>query len=112
MTKRQERVGVQVRRVLSELVAFELQDPRLANVTVSRVEMTGDLSRAKVYILPTGGPEEMKQVFQGLEHARGYLRHQVAERVQLRFAPEIVFALDQQGINAERVQKLLDELQE
>ncbi len=112
MSRRQERVGEQIHRVLSELLTFETQDPRLANLTVTRAEITGDLRRATVYILPYGTAEETQAAFEALRHAQGYLRHALAERLQLRFAPELDFAIDEQTAQADHVQQLLDNLKE
>ncbi len=112
MTRRQERVSEQIHRVLSELLTFEMQDPRLANITLSRAEITGDLHHATAYVLPHGSEQEMKQDLDALRHAQGFLRRQLAERLQLRFAPDLSFELDEQSAQEERLQKLLDELKE
>ncbi len=110
MSKRQERVSEQIHHAVSELLTFETQDPRLANLTLTRVEITGDLRRATVYILPGSTPEETKAALAGLHHAQSYLRRGLAEQLQLRFVPELDFALDEQTAQADRVEKLLDEL--
>ncbi len=112
MTRRQERVSEQIHRVLSELLTFEMQDPQLANLTISRAEITGDLRHATAYVLPHGGEEEMKQDLAALRHAQGFLRRQLAERLQLRFAPDLSFEWDEQSAQEEHLQKLLDELKE
>ncbi len=112
MTRRQERVSEQIHRVLSELLTFEMQDPRLANITLRRAEITGDLRHATAYVLPHGSVAEMQQDLEALRHAQGFLRRQLAERLQLRFAPELSFEIDEQSAQEERVQKLLDELKE
>ncbi len=112
MTKRQARVGEQIHRVLSELLAYEMQDPRLANISLGRTEVSGDLSHATVYVLPQGTPEELQEQLAALRHAQGFLRHELAETLQLRFVPELRFALDEETVREERLQRLLDELKE
>ena len=99
----------QIHRVISELLTFETQDPRLTNLTVTRADITADLRHATVFVLPHGSAEDTTETFAGLEHARNYLRHQLAQRLQLRFAPEITFALDEQVGKDERSKELLDE---
>ncbi len=110
MSRRQDRVGEQIHRVMSELLTFETQDPRLANLTVSRAEITGDLRHAIIYVLPHGRADDMAEAFAGLGHARDFLRRRLAERLQLQFAPEITFAWDEQNTREEHLQSLLDEL--
>ncbi len=112
MSHRQERVSEQIHRTLSELITFESEDPRLAHVTISRVEVTGDLSRATIYILPNGNADDLQQAFEGLKHAQGYLRRQLARHLQLRLAPEIHFVLDEQAVRDEHLQQLLDDLED
>jgi ribosome-binding factor A len=110
MGRRQERVAEQIHRTISDLLTYQTQDPRLAGVTVSGAEITGDLRRATVYILPKNSPAETTEALRGLEHAQGYLRHELAERLQLRFAPELSFAMDERHAQAEHWQQLIDQL--
>ena len=112
MSKRQERVSEQIHRAVSELLTFETQDPRLDNLTVTRAEVTGDLRRATVYILPGRTPEETRTALAGLHHAQNYLRRALAEQLQLRFVPELEFAIDERTAQANRVEKLLDDLKD
>ena len=110
MTRRQERVSEQIHRAISELLTFQTQDPRLAGVTVTNVDITGDLRRATVYVQPRATQAETVELLEGLQHAHGYLRRQVAERLQLRFAPELRFAIDENTANESHIQELIDQL--
>ncbi len=112
MNHRPERVGEEIKRTLVELLTYETQDSRLAGVTVMHVDVTGDLRRATAYVLPAHEASQTQEILSGLGHAQGYLRRRLAERLQLRFVPEIRFAVDQESPRAERVEHLLDELED
>jgi len=109
-TRRQLRVAEQIHRELSTLLLFEARDPRLAGVTITDVDITPDLLIAHVYYVLPGTEEEKKAASVALEHARGYLRTQVAGRIQQRLAPELVFRLDRSGEQGERIDRILDRL--
>jgi ribosome-binding factor A len=111
-TRRQRRVSELVRRELSLLLLHQVSDPRLSGVTITAVEVTQDLLLARVYFRVLGTTEEKSEALAGLEHAAGYLRTQLAARVELRFVPELVFAPDQSAEYAQRIDELLDQLKE
>jgi ribosome-binding factor A len=111
-SRRQLRVAEQIHRELSLLLMFETRDPRLAGLTITGVTVTADLQLARVYYTVLGTAEEWKEVLAALEHAKGYLRTQVAQRIQLRFAPELVFHADHSAEYGQRIDEILDRLQE
>ena len=89
---------------------MEIKDPRLADVTVIEVQVTPDLRLAKVFVSVLGGEEAGENALQGLRHAAGYIRREVAQRLQLRFAPELMFLLDDYWQRGARVDQLLHQL--
>src|SRR5579885_1981569 len=89
------RVAEAVREVASETILFELRDPRVKGVTVTRAEVSGDLQHAKVYVSLMGTPAEQKLTLYGLEHAAGFVQAKLAKRLQTRFTPVIRFVVDQ-----------------
>lgn len=97
------RVNAEVMRELSVIIREDIKDPRISPLTsVVAVEVTPDLKYAKAYISVLGSPEEGKDTIKGLKSAEGYIRHQLAQRVNLRNTPELTFVLDQSieyGIN-------------
>jgi ribosome-binding factor A len=109
-TRRQQRVSELIHRELSQLLWREARDPRLADVTITHVRITPDLLLARVYFSVLGGAEEEKAAQAGLERATGYLRSQLAARVQLRLAPELVFEVDRSAEYGRRIDQLLDEI--
>ena len=102
------RINAEVQRELSEIIRTEVKDPRLAAAMVSvvSVEVTPDLKYCKAYISVLGSDEAAKAVVEGLRSAVGYIRKELARRVNLRNTPEIKFILDQSieyGVNMSRL---------
>src|SRR5438270_11323951 len=81
---RTERVAEVIREVASETILFELQDPRVKGVTVTRAEVSADLQHAKVYVSLMGSEKEQNLCLHGLRHASGYVQSRVAARVKTR----------------------------
>jgi len=88
----------------------EVRDPRLADLTVTGVEVTPDLLQARVYFTVLGDNDAEREALAALEHATGYLRTQLAARVQLRFVPELTFQLDTSMAYGRRIDDLLDQI--
>lgn len=101
------RINSEVQRELSEIISRELKDPRiLPMTTVVAVEVTPDLKFCKAYISVLGSEEAGKETIKGLKSAMGFIRTQLARRVNLRNTPEITFVLDQSieyGVNMTRL---------
>ena len=108
-SQRQLRAGELVRHALAEVLARgEVHDPVIQGhmITVPEVRMSPDLRQATAYVMPLGGRDE-KEVVAALERNKKFLRGEVARRVNLKFAPEIRFRLDERFDEAERIEKLL-----
>jgi ribosome-binding factor A len=108
-TQRSLRAGEVVRHALAEILARgETHDPVIAAhlITVPEVRMSPDLRMATVYILPLGG-QDAAVVLAALERNKRYLRGEIARRVNLKFAPDIRFRIDQRFDEAERIERLL-----
>lgn len=109
--KRPERLAEALREEISEVVGFELEDPRVEAVTVTDVTVSDDLRDAKVYVVvEDGGEEEMKKAMIALQHAATFVRQQVAMNLSLRHAPHIHFVRDTAEENAARVGRILNEM--
>jgi ribosome-binding factor A len=104
---RRERVSETVREELSELIGFEMQDPRLAGVDVTDVQVGPDLRHAHVRVGVWGDEREQQAAIAALDHARHYLRHELARRLNLRKIPELHFEPDAAANADERVETLL-----
>ena len=107
---RQEKLGEQIAEDISDLIRTRVKDPRIGFVSVTRVEVSGDLRHAKVYVSVMGSPEERKATMQGLNKATGFLRHELASRLTLRYMPEIAFKLDNSIEEGSRVLELINKV--
>ena len=107
---RQERTAEQIRVILSELFLKEVSDPRLEGVTVTEASIDRELQHAHVYVNALGDESREKEVMDGLQSASGFLRGQVAQRLDLRSAPILHFRWDPRLRYAEEINDLLDNL--
>lgn len=108
-THRLARVSEAIREVASETILFELRDPRVKNVTVTRAEVSGDLQHAKVYVSIMGTEREQDLCMHGLRHATGYLQSKLGKRLQTRFTPMVSFVLDKGGKHSLEITRLINE---
>lgn len=104
---RLERVAGAVREVIADLLLREIKDPRIGMITLTRVELTHDLRHGKVYFSSVGDAAARQRTLSGLHSAAGFIKAQVARRLQLRYVPELVFVFDASLDNAERLANLL-----
>src|SRR5436190_10000610 len=103
------RVAEAIREVASETILFELRDPRVKRVTVTRAEVSGDLQHAKVYVSIMGTEKEQKLTMHGLRHAAGFIQSKLAQRLQTRFTPVISFVLDEGVKKSIEMTRLINE---
>jgi ribosome-binding factor A len=89
------------------MLLYDIKDPRIGFVTVTDVEMTGDLREAKIYVSIMGNAEQIKDTMDGLNSALGFVRREIGKRIRLRFTPEISFAPDKSLDYSEHIQKIL-----
>ncbi len=89
------RVAQVIREVASETILFEMQDPRVKNVTVTRAEVAADLQHAKVFVSVMGSPKDQDLCMHGLRHSAGFVQSRLASRLKTRFTPVLAFVLDQ-----------------
>jgi ribosome-binding factor A len=109
MGRRPERLGEAIREEVARMIVFELKDPRLGLVTVTRVEVSPDLTHARVHVGVLGDERERRKSLEALDRAAGFVRHELARRLRIRQVPEIDFRYDK-GLDAtDRVARLLDE---
>ncbi len=106
--QRKRRIESEIQRVLSELIAREIKDPRVGNVTITAVNIAPDMGTARVYFTPFASKSEPDEVRAGLTHAGGFLRGEVGRRLRLRHAPRLEFVLDDTADRAARLTGLID----
>lgn len=111
VTRRQRKVADLIHEELSDMLARRVSDPRLAGVTITAVEVSVDLEHAKVfYSVLTDEASEIQAVQAGLERARGFLRHGLAEALDLRLVPDLTFQLDRSLAEGQRIEALIRSL--
>jgi len=103
------RVSEVIREVASETILFELRDPRVKGVTVTRAEVSGDLQHAKVYVSIMGTEKEQQLCMHGLRHAAGFIQAKIASRIQTRFTPAVTFVLDEGVKKSIEITRLINE---
>lgn len=105
------RINEEVMRELSNIIRLEVKDPRISPVTsVVSVEVAPDLKTCKAYISVLGDEEAVKKTIEGLKSSAGFIRRELAHRVNLRNTPEITFVSDQSIAYAAKMSKLIDEV--
>jgi len=127
MSLRANRVGEQMKKELSDIIGRKLKDPRigfviytlirscglydsLGIVTVTGVEVTGDLQQAKVFITVLGDNRKKEDTLNGLEKAKGFIRTEVGHRIRLRKTPELFFEIDESIDYGNKIETLLKEI--
>ena len=110
MSHRANRVGEQMKKELGDIIGRKIKDPRIGFVTVTDVEVTGDLQQAKVYISVLGGEEQRENTLKGLAKAKGFIRTEIGHRIRLRKTPEIIFEWDESIDYGNRIDTLLHQL--
>ena len=106
---RSSRLGDQIQRDLSELIRLEVRDPRVGLVTITEVEVSRDLSHAKVYVTALSGAEQAAQSIQALQRAAGFLRSRLAQGIKARTVPELHFVYDESVERGVHLSRLIDQ---
>lgn len=111
MSVKQQRTADRIRSVLSDLLRIEVRDPRVKNVTVTRVLLDREMQYADVYVNALGDESRRDEVLEGLERGKGFLRRELASRIRMRQMPDLHFHWDLNLEHGERMNRLLDDLE-
>ncbi len=107
---RSRRIAEQIQRELAQLIRMELKDPRLGGlITITEVEVSSDQAHAKVFFTLLGDAEKTEETSASLKRAAGFLRTQLAHRMQLRTVPELQFEYDASVERGMKLSRLIDE---
>jgi len=104
---RSARIADQIQRELAEVIRLELRDPRVGLVTLTAVELSRDQSHADVFFTVLGS--DSREALEGLQHAAGFLRTNLARRLSTRTVPELHFSYDESIERGVRLSRLIDE---
>ncbi len=109
---RQERVEEAIKKEVSLIIHDEIKDPRMGFVTITRVELSKDLRNAKIFYSVLGKEDAFKKTKLALDSAQGYIRSLVAQRINLRFATEIMFCEDHSTEYSVKIEEVLNKLKD
>ena len=107
---RQEKLGEQIAIEVSDLLRTRVKDPRVGFASITHVEVSGDLRYVKIFVSVMGSEEERRSSIDALRHATGFIRHELAGRLTLRFMPEITFKLDNSIEQGTRILGLISKM--
>jgi len=106
------RISEEIKREVSDIIMNELKDPRIPIMTsITKVEVTNDLKYAKVYVSILGDEDTIKNAFDGLNSAAGFVRKEIGTRIRLRYTPQIVFVRDDSIEYQAHISQLLHEIE-
>ncbi len=103
---------VQIQHEVSLMISRDLKDPRVGFVTITGVRISPDLRHARVFVSAMGTEKQKKESVEALNHAAGWIRHELGQRIRMKFLPEIAFETDTSQEYGERIDKLIDEIQQ
>lgn len=112
MTMRANRVAEQMKKELGEIISRKLKDPRIGFVTVTDVDVTGDLQQATIYISVLGDDKVKEETLLGLSKSKGFIRSEIGQRIRLRKTPELSFEFDTSVAYGNRIESLLRDIKE
>ena len=104
------RIAERIRKELSELLIKEISDPRLQGISITDVEVDRELAFATIYYSSIEGSSRVDEIQAGLEHAQGFLRSELAQRIELRAFPRLRFRYDPTFERAENIERLFASL--
>lgn len=107
---RANRVAEQMKKELGDILSRKIKDPRVGFVTVTDVEVTGDLQQATIFISVLGDEERKRDTLIGLSKAKGFIRSEIGRRIRLRKTPELAFEFDEAYAYGPRIERILKDL--
>lgn len=110
--KRSHRVGDLIRQVIGEMLLRDLSDPRLESVTITGVEVTGDLKMATVFFSAMGSQVKEEASLRGLQSAAGYIKKRLGKELRLRYLPDLLFKVDHSFDYGSRIDRLIQTIKE
>lgn len=107
---RAERVGEQMKQEIMDIVNNKVKDPRVGFLTITDVELTNDLSHAKVNLTVLGSNKEIDNTFKALEKAKGFIKSELGSRMRLRIIPDLTFEYDKSIEYGNKIERMIQDL--
>ena len=111
-SRRPKRLALQIQHEIGSMLVRDLKDRRIGFVTITGVDLSPDLRHARVFVSTMGTEEEKDASMKALSHAAGWIRHELGQRIRMKFLPEIVFVPDTSQEYGERIDQLLDRIKD
>ena len=108
---RPKRVAAAIKEEVANILEYDLKDPRHGFITVTSVDVTADLRRVLIYVTVLGKEEDKQKTMKTLEHATGFIRKLIGERVKLRYTPELIFREDKAVKEEMRISEILEKIE-
>jgi ribosome-binding factor A len=109
-SRRPQRLALQIQHEISLILSRDMKDRRLGFVTITGVDLSADLRHARVFVSILGSEAEKKDSLETLNHAAGWIRHELGQRIRVKFLPELVFRADSSQDYGDRIDRLLEEI--
>ena len=103
-------MGEQIKKELSQIIQTELKDPRIGFITVTGVEVTGDMSQARVYLSVLGNDDQKEETLRALARGKGFIRSELGKRIRFRHIPELFFKFDSSIEYGSRIESILTDI--
>lgn len=110
MSMKKDKVAGIIQKEISEIIQFELKDPKIGFITITDVEVSGDLSQAKIYVSFLGQDARKEAGMKALERSKGFLRTQLAQRLSIRKVPQLIFLQDTSLERGNKIEKIIADI--
>ena len=110
MKVKKDKIAGIIQKEISEIIQFELKDPKIGFITITDVEVTGDLSQARIYVSFLGQDARKEAGMKALERSKGFLRTQLAKRLTIRKVPELIFKQDVSLEKGNKIEKIIADI--
>jgi ribosome-binding factor A len=111
-SRRPQRLALQIQHEVSVMISRDMKDRRIGFVTVTGVRLSPDLRHAKIFVSIMGSKSTKTESLEILTHATGWMRHELGQRIRMKFLPDIVFQEDTSQDYGERIDRLIDKIHE
>lgn len=110
MSVKKDKIAGIIQKEISEIIQFELKDPKIGFITITDVDVTGDLSQAKIFVSFLGQTARQEAGMKALERSKGYLRSQLAKRMTIRKVPELIFKIDTSLEKGNKIERIIADI--
>ncbi len=111
-SRRPQRLALQIQHEVSLMISRDMKDRRIGFVTITGVQMSPDLRHARIFVSLMGSESEKKESMETLTRAAGWIRHELGQRIRMKFLPDITFQPDTSQDYGEHIDRLIDEIHE